>query len=237
MRIVLAIAFGILVPIGAQAQQHWCERGNVNNFPDVEKVICTHGALVNLDKRMEKLYFSTLDDANTRAEKRRLEKERRAWLAFRDSCETDPICLNKRYRLRNLELSGDNISNPRPRGNSNETVTITREGYFKKVHSDGRISYYDPETDRKGSRDATGEIKWIGSMPHLGVNPADLPILPGHDRNTIYFLANDILATSSKILTPRQMERVSERKHRNFVKFVRYYVNAIDYFYEFNHKD
>lgn len=121
VRFLLAVVLVMSGTPPAMSASFNCARAESN----VEKLICANPTLSRLDERMGILYRQVVQSLG---EKEKLKKTQSAWLReVRDSCE-NPVCLEREYEKRNLELSNE-------LENSKNFEVAKYIGHYRKAHT------------------------------------------------------------------------------------------------------
>jgi uncharacterized protein len=85
--------------MAAQAQENrptWC--GSQSSLNLAEQTICSTRSLWNLDGQLTLIYDGALNDVGS--EKARLEASEKRWIASRDACGINVVCLTDKYQSR-----------------------------------------------------------------------------------------------------------------------------------------
>jgi uncharacterized protein YecT (DUF1311 family) len=99
-----------LLPHGVEARPGWCANSGLNR---AERTICNSVLLQSLDQRLNDAYVRALDAGGNQMQIRR---EQIDWLAVRNACGRNDLCLARAYEQRIGELEpGGHSGLPPPR--------------------------------------------------------------------------------------------------------------------------
>ncbi len=102
LRCVLSVCvLGVLMVTQAAAMPDWCRRASLN---PTEQTVCSEGALMFLDERLNKTYQRALRDNPGRQSQ--IRKAQRGWKQVRDSCGVNIMCIDGHYNDQLTYLEG-----------------------------------------------------------------------------------------------------------------------------------
>jgi uncharacterized protein len=107
----LAVLPGLAFVPAADAASFNCKAAR-NQCP--EKAICQSTDLSSLDEQMTKLYETLRAKTEGMGSRAAIRDDQKTWLAYRDACGCDQVCLVEAYTARNKELSPDVYTTPQP---------------------------------------------------------------------------------------------------------------------------
>jgi len=111
-----------------------CKAANAKKCP--ERTICAEKDLSSLDDQVDKLYTRWRNALKTQEGKEAARDEQTYWLALRNKCGCDPVCLIDAYDGRSLELAkavGEAITSQRP--NPGAKYIASRGGRWERLGS------------------------------------------------------------------------------------------------------
>ena len=107
----LALLPSFAIGTAADAASFNCKAAR-NQCP--ESAICQSTDLSSLDEQMTKLYETVRGKAEGMGSRGAIRDDQKTWLAYRDACGCDQVCLVEAYTARNKELTPAVYTTPQP---------------------------------------------------------------------------------------------------------------------------